>query len=163
MKTLDQIASTGIAINSINTPGNSSNQFIISSPGSYFLTTNITGVSGKNGILINSINVTLDLNGFEIVGVPGSLNGITDGAVNNGNVTVRNGTVRAWGQAGITLTASFDMLVEKVISTDNGGVGINLGDAAVARDCMARNNTSNNIAAGYNANFFTAPVWAAWR
>jgi hypothetical protein len=36
MKALDQIASSGTAINATNTPGDTSYHFIISSPGSYY-------------------------------------------------------------------------------------------------------------------------------
>ena len=71
MKALDQIASTGTAISDTNTPGDSTDTYVISSPGSYYLTDNLNGTSGKNGILINSNDVTIDLNGFVIIcGVP---------------------------------------------------------------------------------------------
>jgi hypothetical protein len=41
MKSLDQIASTGIALNSTNTAGDANVHFIISQPGSYYLTGNL--------------------------------------------------------------------------------------------------------------------------
>src|SRR5215212_2971187 len=44
--------------------------------GSYYLATNLTGVSGTNGITITVDNVTLDLNGFALIGVAGSSNGV---------------------------------------------------------------------------------------
>jgi len=59
MKTLDQVEARQI-VNATNTPGDGTNQFIISAPGSYYLTGNITGVSAKNGIVINADDVTLD-------------------------------------------------------------------------------------------------------
>ena len=40
--------------------GDGSNSFIISQPGAYYLTANITGASGKNGISIRADNVTID-------------------------------------------------------------------------------------------------------
>src|SRR5262245_8811913 len=56
MKSLDQIeARTPI----------SSAPFIITQPGSYYLTTNVT-VSSGDAITINANNVSLDLNGFTI-------------------------------------------------------------------------------------------------
>jgi len=57
MKTLNQIEP--------RTPI-SSLPFVISSPGSYYLTTNLSGTSG---ITISSGNVTLDLNGFTLQGL----------------------------------------------------------------------------------------------
>src|SRR5437660_974839 len=68
MKTLDQIASIGIAINNVNAPGDSSDVFVISQPGSYFMTGNITAPSGKNGIKITASGTTVDMNGFQISG-----------------------------------------------------------------------------------------------
>ena len=53
MKMLDQIEAR-TPINATATPGDASNQFIISAGGSYYLTANITGVSGKNGMSINA-------------------------------------------------------------------------------------------------------------
>src|SRR4051794_19684948 len=53
--------------------GDGTNQHIISVPGSYYLSGNITGVSGKNGIEILAAGVTLDLNGFAVNGVTGAL------------------------------------------------------------------------------------------
>ena len=151
MKTLDQVEARTI-INATQTPGDGNNIFIINSSGSYYLTGNVTGVSGKNGILINATNVKVDLNGFQLIGVGGSLAGIWDGGNNRGNATVRNGTIRLWGGAGMDLGASFDSLIEELIVTDNGGVGMKMSDACVLRDCMARNNTGDNIVTGFNAN-----------
>ena len=50
--------------------------FKITQPGSYYLTSNVTGVAGKAGIEVTAPNVTIDLRGFELLGVPGSLAGI---------------------------------------------------------------------------------------
>ncbi len=151
MKTLDQVEARTI-INASNTSGDATNQFIINAGGSYYLTGNIFGVSGKNGILINATNVTVDLNGFAVFGGSGSLAGIWDGGNNRGNTTVRNGTVLSWGGAGIDLSASFDSLVKDLIVTNNGGVGMKMSDACVLRDCMTRDNAGDNISAGFNAN-----------
>jgi hypothetical protein len=46
--------------------------FTITNAGSYYLTTNLVGTSGTNGITIASGNVTLDLEGFALLGVPSS-------------------------------------------------------------------------------------------
>ena len=74
----------------------SSSPYTISNPGSYYLTTNIVGVSSQNGINISANNVTLDLNGFSLQGISSAINGIS---IQTGytNVTVRNGTISGWG------------------------------------------------------------------
>src|SRR5678815_4185257 len=71
MKTLDQVEPR-VAINATNTPGDTDSLFKITQPGSYYLTGNITGVAGKHGIAIAASGVTVDLNGFDVAGVPGS-------------------------------------------------------------------------------------------
>ena len=87
----------------------SSLPFTINQCGSYFLTECLTGASGMNGITITTSDVTLDLNGFTITGVPGSLAGIaTSGSQQN--IRIKNGAVRGWGLAGIDLTASTNCL-----------------------------------------------------
>jgi NAD(P)-dependent dehydrogenase (short-subunit alcohol dehydrogenase family) len=54
MKSLDQVASTGVALNTTNTPGDASNHFIINQAGSYFLTGNLD-VTKTNGIRVNGV------------------------------------------------------------------------------------------------------------
>ena len=70
MKSLDQIEPR-IPIDATHTPGNGSNTFIVSAAGSYYLTVNVSGISGKNGILITTSNVTVDLSGYTLFGVSG--------------------------------------------------------------------------------------------
>src|SRR4029453_5976983 len=50
--------------------------FTIASPGSSYLTSGLTGSSGQSGITITASQVTIDLNGFTLLGVPGSIDGI---------------------------------------------------------------------------------------
>ena len=62
MKTLEQVEPR---IDVATVVGNSSYHHVISQPGSYYLSENV-GVTKANGIMIESANVTLDLNGFNI-------------------------------------------------------------------------------------------------
>ena len=71
MKTLTQIEPR-TAISSIPTT--------ITQSGSYYLTGNLSGVAGQNGITIVASDVTLDLNGFTLTGVPSSIDGISFGS-----------------------------------------------------------------------------------
>jgi len=124
------------AINATNTPGDADSLFKITLPGSYYLTGNITGVAGKKGIEFASDNVTLDLNGFTLLGVAGSLSGVgTD--VGHNNVTVRNGTVTGWGDDGVVLatgSTSLAQIVENVAVRSAGSVGIRVRNGVV-RGC----------------------------
>ncbi|MEO1513126.1 MAG: hypothetical protein AAFU70_13725, partial [Planctomycetota bacterium] len=78
------------------TPGGSFSQFTISQPGSYYLTGDLVGVSGRSGIFIESSGVSLDLNGFEVRGVSGSGSGIVISGFGIDNVRIFNGGVRGW-------------------------------------------------------------------
>jgi len=67
------LATFSTIVSATNTPGDGTNTFIISAPGSYFLVGNITGESGKHGVSIQSDDVTLDLNGFAVIGGGGGV------------------------------------------------------------------------------------------
>ncbi|MEM1424285.1 MAG: right-handed parallel beta-helix repeat-containing protein [Planctomycetota bacterium] len=61
------------AVGPDTTPGDADSVFIITEPGSYYLVESIEAGAGRNGITILTSNVTLDLNGFEIVGDHGGI------------------------------------------------------------------------------------------
>ena len=78
----------------------SSIPFTIDERGSYFLTACMTGEAAQNGITIAADNVTLDLNGFSLIGVAGSLDGVhVEGAADN--IVIRNGLIREWDGDGV--------------------------------------------------------------
>src|SRR5688572_16519966 len=91
MKTLQQIEPR-IPISSL--------PFTINESGSYYLATNLTGASGQSGITVTAHNVTLDLAGFELVGVPGAASGVNVSGIRT-NLSIRNGTIRAWPASGV--------------------------------------------------------------
>ncbi len=124
------------AINSTNTPGDTNSVYRITAGGSYYLTENLAGVSGKHGIEIaTGAPVTIDLNGFTLNGVAGSLKGIGgDGGVTP-IVTVRNGTVTGFGSQGVEAVIAQDLRV-----LQNGGIGILLTDQGIVSDCVVRGN-----------------------
>jgi parallel beta-helix repeat protein len=150
-----------IAINSVNTPGDAVCLFKITQPGSYYVTGNITGAAGKRGIEISSSGVSLDLMGFDLVGVPGSLQGI---AVISAptilfNVSVRNGSIRSWGSNGVdlidasgspTYTAQQSELRD-LRATGNGGFGLRCGDLGSIKNCYSSLNTTYGIIGGFTA------------
>ena len=148
MKSLDQVEARAI-VNAANTPGDANDLFNISLPGSYYLTTNLAGVSGKNGIEITTNNVTLDLNGFALQGVSGSSNGIwiPNASV---NITLRNGSVSSWGVDGVSNTSSsaVNLVCERLNVSSSGADGICLNGSGVVRDCNTQNNNNGIICLG---------------
>lgn len=140
-KTLEQIESR-TPIGPDTTPGDSNSFYVLSKPGSYYLTGNITGVATMNGIKITTESVTLDLNGFALHGVPSSLNGITYANVTIQGVTIRNGMIRDWGQSGVMVGGTkFGLNIQNVTSRNNGGDGFHLGEFAIVSHCIADGNT----------------------
>ena len=104
MKTLDQIRSTGIAINAVNTPPSGNAQFVISQPGSYYLTGNLS-VSSGDGIRVSAPDVTIDMNGFEISGTNGNGTGVDVDSTAH-NCKVRNGSFKSLEYAVSTFTVA---------------------------------------------------------
>ncbi len=137
-------------ISDTKTPGDADSLFKIAQPGSYYLTSHITGLSGKSGIKIATSGVTVDLMGFEIAGVPGALDGIS-AASGVGNVVVRNGTIRDWPQVGVNLSNVTGGCVTDVVADQNSGGGIRVFDAFLVRACVARRNAIDGISAARNS------------
>lgn len=141
MKTLDQIeARTPI----------SSLPFTINLSGSYYVTANLIAAAGQTAITVNTGNVTIDLNGFQLLGSGGATAHGVRIATGASSITVRNGIVRGFSGDGISAEASncTEMRVEGVTATSNGGRGIVMGDSGLATDCLARSNTGDGIVGG---------------
>jgi hypothetical protein len=154
MKTLDQVESRTI-VNATNTPGNSSYSFVISQPGSYYLTGNFTAVDSKGGINVTAADVTLDLNGYTLSGGSSSTGaGISLPSGSVDSVTIRNGKVISWGTDGILASSSARMAVENIHAQNNGrngsntGAGMFVGQQSHVRHCSAIGNSRGGIEAG---------------
>ncbi|MFT3683604.1 MAG: right-handed parallel beta-helix repeat-containing protein [Phycisphaerales bacterium] len=132
-----------IAINATNTPGDADSVYRITQPGSYYLTGNIAGVAGKSGIEIAVGRVTIDLKGFHMQGVAGSLAGITSG---QSDIRISNGLVTNWGVEGINLTSGSvsPNTVENVNVAANAGSGIRIPGGTV-RNCILSGNGVHGI------------------
>lgn len=133
-KTLTEVEPR-IVINATNTPGDADSLFKITQPGSYYLTGNITGVSGKHGIEIAQTAVTLDLNGFTMFGAPGTLDGINVSGATLPDIVIRNGTLQSWRNDGVDASNSFNVRVSNVKVTLCVQAGIKVGHAAAVTDC----------------------------
>ena len=112
----------------------------ISAPGSYYLTGDLTGVSGQAGITITASYVTLDLNGFSLIGVAGSLHGIDSTVSVIEDVVIRNGVIRNWGGSGIWAFSTTEVHVEDLRLKSNGGNGLRVGPRSIVRDSAASGN-----------------------
>ena len=114
---------------------------VISQPGSYYLTGNITGVAGQDGIRVNAHDVTIDLNGLALNGVAGSGNGI----VSSGwNTTVINGAVNGWGFDGVNATAE-NFHASRVQARNNGQYGFRVASGGLIEDSVATYNAVNGF------------------
>lgn len=137
MKTLDQIEPR----TPISTAGMS-----ISAPGSYYLTTNLVG----SGISIFADNVTIDLNGFAILGA-GAGNGIL--VFSGKNLVLRNGTISGFGTGGVAINASgaTGSVFENLRLFNNGGYGLEVGaGSTVLKSTFSSNYFSGVYGAGQN-------------
>ena len=136
MKSLDQIEAR-VPISAL--------PFTIAASGSYYLTTNLTGVSGLNGISIgfNVNDVTVDLNGFTLIGVPGSLHGITS---SGSRITVMNGIVRNWGSDGVNCAPDQNNVFKNLLAISNGITGLDIGTRGLVENCQAEANATHGIA-----------------
>jgi hypothetical protein len=144
MKTLDQIEPRK-EVNATNTPGDGTSVFRITVPGSYYLSTNVTGVASKNGISIQADNVTLDLNGFVLNGtVSNPLAGIIVSG-SHANIAIRNGTVTGWGPRGIDAESANNSQFANLRISDNAGTGITVGGRCSVSDCVIKGNIANGL------------------
>lgn len=123
--------------------------FTISKSGSYYLTSDLK-VAKQGGVIVKTDNVTLDLNGFSIIGDGSKVNGISlDGTH---NVTVQNGTIRGFGAAGIFATSGDGHRILQIRAINNGSGGIfAFTSGTLISECMAWGNNSVGIAAGGNS------------
>src|SRR5690606_12742061 len=126
MKSLQQIEPR-TPISNATTPGDAESVRRITQPGSYFLTGDILGVAGKSGIIVDTPGVvTIDLNGFAVIGVAGSIVGIDSLA--STRLTIRNGEVREWTADGVrTGTLTHGVRLVGLVLRNNGQDGAELG------------------------------------
>jgi hypothetical protein len=146
MKTLVEVEPR-IIVNGL--PGGGTYKHGITQSGSYYLTEDIVSTAaGETGILISADNVTLDLNGFTLIGADG---GGGAGIAVNGthiNLAIRNGTIRDWGGDGIDLDKSANVQIEGLRISNNNGAGLRGGSAARVTGCNAYANAGDGFVVG---------------
>jgi hypothetical protein len=143
-KTLTEVEPRKL-ISTANTPGDANSVFRISNPGSYYLGDNLTGASGRHTIEVEADNVTIDLNGFSIVGVAGSLDGINVPASRR-NLVVRDGTIRSHGGSGIFASNAPNSILSNLILADNTLDGLSAGRNAQVSHVSCLDNARHGFA-----------------
>ncbi len=102
-------------LNLVNTPGDADSFFRITASGSYYLPRSfaftIGEIGSKNAIEVDADNVTIDFNGFSLLGINNAFSAVR---VNPGRrgVIVRNGHIQNFARGGITAEGSSQMLLE---------------------------------------------------
>lgn len=121
--------------------------FTITNSGPYVITRNLAGTSGFSGITIQTNSVTLDLNGFALTGVAGSLDGIqVDRPCSF--ITIKNGVLSGWEQNGINAESANNTRIENLLLSKNLNNGVNLGTNCMVIRCTADNNSSAGFTVG---------------
>jgi hypothetical protein len=167
MKTLDQIGQQVTAAGEKRIPLTGATQ--IMSAGSYYLPGNIVVPQGSFGVEIFVSDVTIDLNGFSLIGQ--STSGTDAGIAVQGTLTdicVKNGSITGFRGAGIGGNMSnshFEKLTiynnsgggiigtisssrfQNLIINGNGGNGVSITDHNVVDGCVITGNHSVGIIA----------------
>lgn len=152
MKKLDQLEPR-TPLQSTTTPGGTDHEFIITQPGSYYLTGSIV-TSKANGIRIASPDVTLDLNGFEVrrTTAGGSGAGIE---INASRCTVKNGSVSKffYGVLGLSELGGNPASGGTIlgITASQNTHGIFVADNWRLEGCVVISNSANGIRTGFDA------------
>ncbi|MCV2371339.1 right-handed parallel beta-helix repeat-containing protein [Roseateles oligotrophus] len=141
----------------------------INQPGSYRLASNLTVPDANtNAIEINAPNVTLDLNGFSILG-PNQCNVAPSGVVGcsltgsgvgvkslptapiaSSQISIKNGSIRGMGNAAIDLrsSASYGTRVQDINAIGNAfGIGVGT-ESAILRNVVTTNRGFGILAGG---------------
>ncbi len=125
--------------------------FALNTSGSYILTSDIVAPAlyAGDGIAIDADNVTLNMNGFALIGVGGSMRGIRVTVGPRFNISIYNGTVRDWGGDGVDAGLAENSQLRNLRVYENGGTGMILGEGGTITGCTAYVNGNDGINAGF--------------
>ncbi|MEL6330822.1 MAG: hypothetical protein AAFR38_14320 [Planctomycetota bacterium] len=133
-------------------PGDEGAVVLITEPGSYFLDADLVGEPGKHGIrIVTPGSVKIDLKGFDLIGGPGSLNGIDMDLGPTGVLGSQlqldgndgaSSEIRGWEGDGVRTSGVIQCECTHLISSGNGGNGLTHlhAEGVIHRDIAARNN-----------------------
>ncbi|HWX23277.1 MAG TPA: right-handed parallel beta-helix repeat-containing protein [Candidatus Binatia bacterium] len=123
----------------------SSLPFTISAPGSYYVTTNLTGPGGPAGITVAADDVTIDLNGFFLAGLLGGGNSAIGVSGTHTNLTVRNGSLRDWDSYGVATPNTIGGHYERLHCSRIGLGGLNVGNDSLVLDSVIQRSPTSLI------------------
>jgi hypothetical protein len=157
-----------IPIGAAHTGGDNDNTFVIKQSGSYYLTGNIKVTGALNGISVQASDVTIDLNGFALVGPGQGASGGRAIAATGNDVRVRNGFIDGWPSDAIYVGAAAVLQDLEIQNCGGYGVhagaqaqirhsrvgavqqGITVGDSSVVDSCVVIAGATTNIVTGGN-------------
>jgi hypothetical protein len=140
-------------------PSSATAQFVITQPGCYCLTDNITGEAGKCCIEIQADHVELECDGFTFIGVQGTLECVRAPSTATGHrrcIGIYDAGFSGWQGACCDLSSAQDCLVEECwfdscVSRGSGGAApfcCALGDGGVIYDCDTRRCVGGTMSVG---------------
>jgi hypothetical protein len=135
LRALDQIEPR-LPLNLTTAPSSASATHVISTPGSYYLTGNLSAAPGKHGIEIAATGVTLDLGGYSIIGDGSVASGIVlaPSGITLAQIHIQNGQIRFFDQSGIRAVNGFiEGLTVADLQIRVGGIGVNTTSATSSR------------------------------
>ena len=117
---------------------------VIEWPAYVTLAGTLMGVSGQPGVVLASDDITFDLGGHCLAGVPGSLDGIAvDGE--HVNILIRNGISRFWDGNGVDAETATNSQIESMRLFHNGLSGLRLGAGGMILDTTIFENELNGV------------------
>ncbi|MDF1696946.1 MAG: right-handed parallel beta-helix repeat-containing protein [Saprospiraceae bacterium] len=139
--------------------------YVITKSGSYYMTDGFNlAQTGAYGIIIDSDNVTLDMNGFNIYGdgftnnpnIPVDPGGSGSGIFVDGehfNITIKNGSVFSFQDDGIEAPEVKKSIFQNLVFVKNGQHGMNIGDHNLLKNCTVYFSVFDGMKAGVGNNF----------
>ncbi|MEO1535904.1 MAG: right-handed parallel beta-helix repeat-containing protein [Planctomycetota bacterium] len=133
-----------IPVSPTTTPGGPFSTYTLDEAGHYVLVENLLGEPNKNGIIITAPNVTLDLNGYSIIGAADSRSGIIAPGDVEG-VHIARGTIRDWPDHGVDLGVDRNHRYTGLFVANCGGDGIRMSADSIATDLVLIGNGGNGL------------------
>src|SRR2546423_7736486 len=131
--------------------------FNITMQGSYYLAGNLTATGNDEGITISADNVTLDLDGFALIGGgAGQVAGIKVSGAHK-NIVIKNGTVRGWTNGGVNAWSASNSMIQSLRVSNNSApntfsniAALSIGSQSTVKECYVTQNTfCQGIGAGH--------------
>jgi len=116
--------------------------YVIISPGSYYLTTNLTTAVGLNGITVAADHVAIDLRGFAIIGAGqfGQNFSAIIAPTPQVDLKVLNGSISLWSGDGVSAPTTKNSRLEDLRVNIVGRSALRIGDGSLVNNCVVQSN-----------------------